>query len=65
MTGLVGQYGYGDEGESFSIADTREAWILEMTGIGSGGKGTIWSRWNPRRRDLLPRQLQPHRRVPA
>ena len=42
MTGLVGEYGYGDEGESFSIGDTQEAWILEMVGTGPGGKGAAW-----------------------
>lgn len=41
ITTLVEQYGYGSEGESFSIADPNEAWILEM--IGTGGKGgAIW-----------------------
>jgi dipeptidase len=42
MTRLVAEHGYGDEGESFSIADTQEAWILEMVGTGAGGKGAIW-----------------------
>ena len=42
MTRLVAEYGYGDEGESFSIADTQEAWILEMVGTGPGGKGAAW-----------------------
>ena len=41
ITSLVEQYGYGSEGESFSIADPNEAWILEM--IGTGGKGNaVW-----------------------
>ena len=41
ITSLVEQYGYGSEGESFSIADPNEAWILEM--IGTGGKGgAVW-----------------------
>jgi len=41
MTSLVEQYGYGSEGESFSIADPNEAWLLEM--IGTGGKGgAVW-----------------------
>ena len=43
MTELVDKYGYGDEGESFSIGDTQEAWILEMVGTGPGGKGAIWA----------------------
>jgi dipeptidase len=42
MTDLVAQHGYGDAGESFSIADTREAWIMEMVGTGPGGKGAVW-----------------------
>ncbi|MGA2069690.1 MAG: C69 family dipeptidase [Thermoguttaceae bacterium] len=42
MTALVAEHGYGDGGESFSIADTREAWIVEMAGTGPGGKGAVW-----------------------
>lgn len=42
ITELVDEYGYGSEGESFSIADPDEAWILEMVGNGSGGKGAVW-----------------------
>ncbi|MCF6331875.1 MAG: C69 family dipeptidase [Draconibacterium sp.] len=42
MTSLVDEYGYGSEGESFSIADKNEVWILEMIGIGSGNKGAVW-----------------------
>lgn len=41
ITSLVAQYGYGSEGESFSIADPNEAWLLEI--IGTGGKGdAVW-----------------------
>ncbi len=32
MTSLVEQYGYCSEGESFSICDPNEVWILEMIG---------------------------------
>lgn len=42
MTDLVAQYGYYSEGESFSIADPKEAWILEMIGKGPGVKGAVW-----------------------
>lgn len=42
MTGLVREYGYASTGESFSIADPEEAWIMEMIGPGTGGTGAIW-----------------------
>jgi dipeptidase len=42
MTDLVEQYGYGSSGESFSIADKDEAWIMEMIGTGKGGHGAVW-----------------------
>jgi len=42
MTDLVAEYGYRSTGESFSIADTKEAWIMEMIGPGPAGKGAIW-----------------------
>ncbi len=42
MTSLVEKYGYYSEGESFSVADKNEAWILEMVGKGKGAKGAVW-----------------------
>ncbi|MGB3479312.1 MAG: C69 family dipeptidase, partial [bacterium] len=42
MTDLVAEYGYRSTGESFSIADPDEAWILEMIGPGEGGEGAQW-----------------------
>lgn len=42
MTGLVEEYGYYSEGESFSISDPDEVWILEMIGKGEGEKGAVW-----------------------
>jgi len=42
MTRLAETYGYGSEGESFSIVGKKEAWILEMIGNGKGNTGAIW-----------------------
>ena len=42
MTDLVKEYGYKSGGESFSIADPNEAWIMEMIGKGPGVKGAVW-----------------------
>ncbi|MDR0927621.1 MAG: C69 family dipeptidase [Ignavibacteria bacterium] len=42
MTDLVAQYGYYSEGESISICDPNEAWILEIIGKGAFEKGAVW-----------------------
>ncbi len=42
MTSLVEKYGYYSSGESFSIADANEAWIMELIGKGEGEKGAVW-----------------------
>lgn len=42
MTSLVETYGYNSEGETFTICDPNEAWIMEMMGCGQGSKGVVW-----------------------
>jgi len=42
MVGLVEEYGYASEGETFSIADPNEIWIMDMIGKGPGQKGANW-----------------------
>ena len=46
MTSLVEQYGYNSEGETFTICDPNEAWIMEMMGCASDRKiekgRTVW-----------------------
>lgn len=39
---LLQTYGYYSTGESFSIADKNEVWIMEIIGKGSGNKGAVW-----------------------
>lgn len=41
MTDLVEKYGYASEGESFTIADKNEVWVMEMVGKGAE-KGAVW-----------------------
>ncbi len=42
MTGLVDKYGYASSGESFSIADPDEVWVMELIGKGKADKGAVW-----------------------
>lgn len=42
MTDLVAEYGYASTGETFSIADPKEVWIMEMIGKGPDKKGAVW-----------------------
>ena len=42
MTDLANRFGYASSGESFSIADPNEVWIMEMIGKGPGRKGAVW-----------------------
>lgn len=39
---LVETYGYASSGESYTIGDSKEVWVLEMIGKGSWGKGAVW-----------------------
>ena len=39
---LANRYGYPSEGETFSIADTQEAWIMDLVGKGDDNKGIVW-----------------------
>ena len=39
---LANTYGYCSSGESFSIVDTEEAWIMELIGKGPEDKGIVW-----------------------
>lgn len=42
MTQLVAEYGYASEGETFSIGDPDEVWVMDLIGKGSGNKGAVW-----------------------
>jgi len=39
---LMDKYGYASSGESFSISDKNEVWIMEIIGKGEGQKGAVW-----------------------
>ncbi len=42
MTTLAETYGYCSSGETYTICDPNEAWIMEMMGKGPGSKGVVW-----------------------
>ena len=42
MITLVNEFGYASEGESFSIGDPNEVWIMDLIGKGAGNKGANW-----------------------
>ena len=39
---LANTYGYASSGESFSLIDQEEAWIMELIGKGPNDKGIVW-----------------------
>ena len=39
---LANRYGYPSEGETFSIADPQEAWVMDLVGKGADDKGIVW-----------------------
>ena len=39
---LANRYGYPSEGETFSIADPQEAWVMDLVGKGADNKGIVW-----------------------
>ena len=42
MVELVEEYGYNSSGETLTICDPNEAWIMEIIGKGPGRKGAVW-----------------------
>ena len=42
MTSLVEKYGYCSEGETFTICDPNEAWIMDMMGAPGSKPGVVW-----------------------
>ena len=56
MTDLLQEYGYRSTGETITVCDKNEAWILEIVGKGPGVKGRL---------HLCPCQSVPHTPVPV
>lgn len=42
MTTLAEKYGFCSSGESFTVCDPDEAWVLEMCGCGTGSNNVVW-----------------------
>lgn len=42
IVSLANEYGYPSEGETFSIADREEAWVMDLVGKGPDNKGIVW-----------------------
>jgi len=42
MGELMQEYGYSDHGETFSVADKNEVWMMDMIGKGPEVKGSVW-----------------------
>ncbi len=42
MAALVEEYGYNSSGESITVCDPNEAWIMEIIGKGADRKGAVW-----------------------
>ena len=43
MSELMNEYGYQSEGESFTVADPNEVWVMDVIGKGKGVKGAVWA----------------------
>ena len=42
MADITERYGYASEGETFTVADKNEVWLMEMIGKGKEEKGAVW-----------------------